>query len=47
MRPSRKRCIAEAYRARAEFYDFEARRLEAQERDDAIIAAMKLYMGEP
>lgn len=41
----KKRCIAEAYRARAEFYDLEAQRLESQERDDAIIAALKLYDG--
>ncbi|PWB89893.1 hypothetical protein C5688_13720 [Methylocystis sp. MitZ-2018] len=41
----RRRCIAEAYRALAEFYDDEARRLEAREREDAIIDALKLYEG--
>lgn len=41
----RARCKAEAFRALADFEDDRARRLEVEERDDAIVAALHLYDG--
>lgn len=41
----RRRCIAEAYRALADWQEAEARRLEAAERDAAMTAALAKYSG--
>jgi hypothetical protein len=40
-----RRCKAEAYRVLAEFEEAEARRLEAEERQAAIVDALRLYEG--
>ena len=41
------RCLAAHYRLEAELADEEADRIEAQERERALLAALRLYEGAP